>query len=56
MNGKTIKTLTFKNTGSWRDNWQTITTKIPLTSGANELTLIAKDGPGPTLDRILLKD
>ena len=56
MNGKAIKTLTFPNTGSWRDNWKTITTKIPLNSGANELTLFAKDGPGPTIDKILLKD
>lgn len=56
MNGKAIKTLTFTNTGSWRDNWKTITTKIPLNSGANELTLVAKDGPGPTIDKILLKD
>lgn len=56
MNGKVIKTLTFQNTGDWRNSWKTLTTTIPLRAGSNSLTLVAQDGGGPSLDKILIKD
>ena len=56
MNGKPIRTLTFPNTGSWDKNWKRLKTTIPLTAGANELTLTALKNGGPNIDRILIKD
>ena len=56
MNGKTIRVLKFSNTGSWSKDWKRLSTTIYLQAGANELTLVAQDRGGPTIDRILIKD
>ncbi|MEN8755284.1 MAG: glycoside hydrolase family 2 TIM barrel-domain containing protein [Akkermansiaceae bacterium] len=56
INGQKLRTLTFKNTGSWDRHWKPLKTTIPLNKGANELTLIAGPRGGPSIDKILIKD
>ena len=56
VNDQKLRTLTFKNTGSWHKDWKVLATEIPLAAGANEVKLVAHAEGGPSLDKIFLKD
>lgn len=49
VNGKKVKTLKFKNTGSWHKRWKKIKANAPLGAGANYIELRTKGNSGPNI-------
>jgi beta-galactosidase len=52
INGKQHKTLSFRNTGSWHSDWETLTVKVHLQAGANEISLKSLGRGGPNIDAL----
>ena len=50
VNGKTVKTVTCKNTGSWDAQWSVLPVTVSLHAGSNQVSLGNADNMAPNID------